>query len=126
MNSLKSELDSINSQLELLTYRKKQLDTIMGEYSDVVNRVKNLINSMEDVMIEPVNLLMEIEGLIHGQEFEVVEPEPTPEPTTEPPLLAFLQSQPLETIQDIHPSDDKPIHEYIIQDLRRHTIYSVQ
>jgi hypothetical protein len=108
MNSLQSELDSINSQLELLTYRKTQLDSIMGEYSEVINRVKSLIGSMEDAMIEPVNLLMEIEGLIHGPEFEAVLPTP------EPPLLAFLQSQPLETIQDIHPSDDKPIHEYII------------
>ena len=71
MNSLQSELDSINSQLELLTYRKTQLDTIMGEYSEVVSRVKNLINSMQDAMIEPVNLLIEIEGLIHGQGFEI-------------------------------------------------------
>jgi hypothetical protein len=81
MKSLQSELDSINSQLELLTYRKNQLDSIMGEYSEVINRVKSLVLSMEDAMIEPVNLLIEIEGLIHGQEFEAVEPEPTPEPT---------------------------------------------
>jgi hypothetical protein len=81
MNSLQSELDSINSQLELLSYRKNQLDSIMGEYSEVINRVKSLVLSMEDAMIEPVNLLIEIEGLIHGQEFEAVEPEPTPEPT---------------------------------------------
>ncbi|HEY9866846.1 MAG TPA: hypothetical protein V6D21_21920 [Candidatus Obscuribacterales bacterium] len=84
MNSLQSELDSINSQLELLTYRKTQLDNIMGEYSDVINRVKSLIGSMEDAMIEPVNLLIEIEGLIHGPEFEAVAIEPTPEPTPEP------------------------------------------
>jgi len=72
MNSLQSELDKINAQLELLTYRKQQLDSIMAEYSDVVNRVKNLIDSMQDAMVEPSNLLMEIEGIIHG------EPELTP------------------------------------------------
>ena len=83
MNSLQLELDSINSQLELLTYRKTQLDNIMGEYSDVVNRVKNLIGSMEDAMIEPVNLLIEIEGLIHNSEPEPVELETTPSKTPE-------------------------------------------
>lgn len=83
MNSLQSELDSINSQLELLTYRKTQLDSIMGEYSDVIKRVKSLIVSMEEAMIEPVNLLMEIEGIIHGEP-EPVAIEPTPEPTSEP------------------------------------------
>ena len=72
MNSLQLELDKINQQLELLTYRKQQLDSIMAEYSDVVNRVKNLIDSMQDAMVEPSNLLMEIEGIIHG------EPELTP------------------------------------------------
>ncbi|MFM6454347.1 MAG: hypothetical protein ACKPH7_21370, partial [Planktothrix sp.] len=65
MNSLQIELDNINQQLELLTYRKTQLDSIMAEYSDVINRVKNLVSSMEDANVEPVNLLLEIEGLIH-------------------------------------------------------------
>lgn len=59
MNSLQSELDNINQQLELLTYRKNQLDSIMSEYSDVVNRVKSLVDSMNDAMVEPSNLLME-------------------------------------------------------------------
>ena len=67
MNSLQSELDNINAQLELLTYRKTQLDSIIAEYSDVVNRVKSLVSSMEDAMVEPTNLLLEIEGLIHGE-----------------------------------------------------------
>lgn len=83
MNSLQSELDSINSQLELLTYRKTQLDNIMGEYSDVINRVKSLVLSMEDANVEPVNLLLEIEGLIHNPEPETVGTESTPEPITE-------------------------------------------
>ena len=81
MNSLQLELDSINSQLELLTYRKTQLDNIMGEYSDVVNRVKNLFLAMEDAMVEPSNFLLEIEGLIYS-------PNPEPEPVeleTTPP-----------------------------------------
>lgn len=82
MNSLQLELDSINSQLELLTYRKSQLDSIMSEYSDVINRVKSLVLSMEDANVEPVNLLIEIEGLIHSPEFEAVEP--TPELITQP------------------------------------------
>ncbi|MBD2485832.1 hypothetical protein [Planktothrix sp. FACHB-1365] len=91
MNSLQLELDSINSQLELLTYRKTQLDSIMAEYSDVVNRVKSLVLSMEDANVEPSNLLMEIEGIIHGEpnptpEELPTETEPTPElePTEEP------------------------------------------
>lgn len=83
MNSLQSELDSINSQLELLTYRKTQLDNIMGEYSDVIKRVKSLVLSMEDANVEPVNLLLEIEGLIHNPEPETVGTESTPEPITE-------------------------------------------
>lgn len=74
MNSLQLELDSINSQLELLTYRKTQLDSIMSEYSDVVNRVKSLVDLMNDAMVEPSNLLMEIEGIIFN-----VQPEEQPE-----------------------------------------------
>ncbi|MFM6453834.1 MAG: hypothetical protein ACKPH7_18720, partial [Planktothrix sp.] len=74
MNSLQLELDNINQQLELLTYRKQQLDSIMAEYSDVVNRVKSLVSSMEDANVEPSNLLMEIEGIVFN-----VEPDPTPE-----------------------------------------------
>lgn len=70
MNSLQLELDNINQQLELLTYRKTQLDSIMSEYSDVVNRVKSLIDLMNDAMVEPSNLLLEIEGIVYG------EPEP--------------------------------------------------
>jgi len=68
MNSLQLELDNINQQLELLTYRKNQLDSIMSEYSDVINRVRNLVSSMEDANIEPSNLLMEIEGIIFNIE----------------------------------------------------------
>ena len=93
MNSLQIELDSINKQLELLTYRKTQLDSIMSEYSDVVNRVRNLIDSMQDANIEPSNLLMEIEGLIYCPEPELTpienlineQSEATPEPQPEEP-----------------------------------------
>ncbi|MFM6204046.1 MAG: hypothetical protein ACKPEN_21235 [Planktothrix sp.] len=93
MNSLQLELDKINQQLELLTYRKQQLDSIMAEYSDVVNRVKNLIDSMQDANIEPSNLLMEIEGLIYCPEPELTpienlineQSEATPEPQPEEP-----------------------------------------
>lgn len=80
MNSLQLELDNINAQLELLTYRKTQLDSIMSEYSDVVNRVKNLVSSMQDANIEPSNLLMEIEGIIFNVQPDL---EPTEEPTAE-------------------------------------------
>lgn len=73
MNSLQLELDKINQQLELLTYRKQQLDSIISEYSDVINRVKSLVSSMEDANIEPSNLLMEIEGIVFN-----VQPELTP------------------------------------------------
>ena len=104
MNSLQSELDSINSQLELLTYRKTQLDTIMGEYSEVVSRVKNLINSMQDAMIEPVNLLIEIEGLIHGQGFEAVEPIPEPITETKPEPAAVPKLKPDDIVQ--HKNDE--------------------
>lgn len=92
MNSLQLELDNINQQLELLTYRKTQLDSIMSEYSDVINRVKSLVDSMNDAMVEPTNLLIEIEGIIHGEpELTPIEhpelseeQEPTEEPTAEP------------------------------------------
>ncbi|MFM6454384.1 MAG: hypothetical protein ACKPH7_21565, partial [Planktothrix sp.] len=73
MNSLQLELDNINQQLELLTYRKTQLDSIMSEYSDVINRVKSLVLSMEEAMVEPSNLLTEIEGIIFN-----IQPELTP------------------------------------------------
>lgn len=73
MNSLRLELNQINEKIELLTYRKQQLDSIMAEYSDVVNRVKNLVDSMQDAMVEPSNLLTEIEGIIFN-----VQPELTP------------------------------------------------
>ncbi len=80
MNSLQLELDNINQKLELLIYRKKQLDSIMSEYSDVINRVKSLVLSMEDANIEPSNLLMEIEGIVFNVE-KPQQPETTSEPT---------------------------------------------
>jgi len=77
MNILQNELDSINQKLELLLYRKQQLDSIISEYSDVVNRVRNLVSSMEDAMVEPTNLLMEIEGIIHSEPEQTQQPETT-------------------------------------------------
>ena len=111
MNSLQSELDKINQQLELLTYRKQQLDSIMAEYSDVVNRVKNLIDSMQDAMVEPSNLLMEIEGIIHG------EPELTPienlikeqsEHIEEQPTVEPLYGVDCSMFDDDDDDDDEP------------------
>lgn len=92
MNSLQIELNEINEKLELLTYRKNQLDSIITEYSDVINRVKNLIDSMQDANVEPSNLLMEIEGIVHG----VTEPEPTPD-TPETATTPEMTPEPIET-----------------------------
>ncbi|MFM6400987.1 hypothetical protein, partial [Planktothrix sp.] len=101
MNSLQLELDKINQQLELLTYRKQQLDSIMAEYSDVVNRVKNLVDLMNDAMVEPSNLLTEIEGIIFN-----VQPELTP-------IEHLINEQ-----SEQQPEEQEPTTEYFDFDLR--------
>lgn len=112
MNLLQSELNEINDKLELLTYRKTQLDAIITEYSDVVNRVKNLIGSMQDANVEPSNLLMEIEGLIHC-------PEPEPEPTSElTPIESYLNELPSETSEPIPEPTPEPVSKPFNFDLR--------
>ena len=117
MNSLQLELDNINAQLELLTYRKTQLDSIMSEYSDVVNRVKSLVDLMNDAMVEPSNLLMEIEGLIYCPEPELTpienlinkQSEATPEPEQEAPKLNTL-GLPIQTSTSETEPESKPEH----------------
>ena len=80
MNSLQQELNNINQQLEHLNARKAQLEPIIAEYSDVINRVKNLVSNMIDVNVEPSNLMFDIQDLVNLED----EPDTTPEPTPEP------------------------------------------
>lgn len=68
MNSLQIELDKINQQLEHLTFRKNQLEPIIAEYSDVIERVKNLTENMIALNIEPTNLKYDIEDILEGNE----------------------------------------------------------
>lgn len=81
MNSLQQELNNINQQLEHLNARKAQLEPIIAEYSDVINRVKNLVSNMIDVNVEPSNLMFDIQDLVVDLEDE---PDTTPESTPEP------------------------------------------
>ena len=105
MNSLQLELDNINQQLELLTYRKTQLDSIMSEYSDVINRVKSLVLSMEEAMVEPSNLLTEIEGIIFN-----IQPELTP--------IENLINEQSEQEQEEPTEEQEPTPEHFDFDLR--------
>lgn len=76
MNSLQQELNNINQQLEHLNARKAQLEPIISEYSDVIERVKNLVSNMIDVNVEPSNLMFDIQDLVNLED----EPDTTPEP----------------------------------------------
>lgn len=93
MNSLQQELDLINQQLEHLNARKNQLEPIIAEYTDVINRVKNLTENMIALNIEPTNLRFDLEDILEGNEagdwvreadIFASEPDTTPEPTPEP------------------------------------------
>lgn len=87
MNSLQQELDNIYKQLEHLEFRKNQLEPIIAEYSDVIERVKSLTDSMIALNIEPTNLRYDIEDILNGDdagewvtEADPFKPEATPEP----------------------------------------------
>ena len=93
MNSLQQELNNINQQLEHLNARKAQLEPIIAEYTDVINRVKNLTENMIALNIEPTNLRFDLEDILEGNEagdwvreadIFASEPDATPEPTPEP------------------------------------------
>lgn len=93
MNSLQQELNNINQQLEHLNARKAQLEPIVSEYTDVINRVKNLTENMIALNIEPTNLRFDLEDILEGNEagdwvreadIFASEPDTTPEPTPEP------------------------------------------
>lgn len=107
MNSLQIELNTINEKLELLTYRKTQLEAVINEYSDVVNRVKSLIETMQDANVEPSNLLMEIESLIYCHEAEAEEAEVTPKPELTP-IESYLNELPSETPEPTPEPTSKP------------------
>ena len=95
MKTMQKELTEINSQIETLTHRKTQVETIISEYSKLTNGIKNLIELMESANVDPTNLYSEIEDII----FEVVaagipgdddETEPETPPNSEPVRLMAL------------------------------------
>ena len=68
MNNLQQELNNINQQLEHLNARKAQLEPIIEEYNDTLNRVKNLAQSLIDFNIDISNLTYDIEDILEGNE----------------------------------------------------------
>ena len=111
MNSLQIELNTINEKLELLTYRKNQLEPIIAEYLDVIERVKRLTDNMIALNIEPTNLRFDIEDILEGR----CEPDATPEPTPEPQpvkMFAFVPGFPVPTPES--DSNHEKINSYII------------
>ena len=104
MNSLQQELDNINQQLEHLNARKNQLEPIISEYSDVIERVKNLVSNMIDVNVEPSNLMFDIQDLVNLED----EPDTTPEPTPEPQPGQDFPSDWMQVTEAAHLQPEEP------------------
>ena len=112
MNSLQQELSNINQQLEHLNARKNQLEPIIAEYSDVINRVKNLVSNMIDVNVEPSNLMFDIQDLVNLEDEPDTTPEPTPQPTEAPQLGQDFPTDWINATTEAHSEQPEETEDY--------------